>query len=322
MSSERRNEHSSHYSAGDIGQMSRAMRLSLVIGFGMLGVKALAYAITGSTAILSDAAESLVHALAVSFAAYSLRLSLKPADATHPYGHDRISFFSAGFEGAMIILAAIAIISEAIHQWATGLSIRNIDLGTLFVVLATVINGGLGLYLIRQGKKHSSLVLEANGKHTLTDSWTSLGVIVGLILVKVTGWLPFDPIVAILVGGNILWTGYGLIRRSVGGLMDESDPETDRSLRTILDRETSRFQIEFHGLRHRNAGSRLLVEFHLLFPNDVTIAYAHERTTAIERAIRAAFPRRTEIISHLEPLEGPCESRKETADGSATHRHN
>src|ERR1041385_5640058 len=317
MSSGAGHDHSSHYSARDIGQMNRAMRFSLVIGFLMLGMKTVAYAITGSTAILSDAAESIVHVLAVSFAAYSLRLSLKPADASHPYGHDRISFFSAGFEGAMIVLAAIAIIVEAIHEWLGGLSIRNLNLGTLFVALATVINGGLGWYLLRQGKKHRSIVLEANGKHVLTDGWTSLGVIVGLVLVMFTGWLPFDPIVAIIVGSNILWTGYGLMRRSVGGLMDEPDPQTDRSLRTILERETARFHIEFHGLRHRNAGSRLLVEFHLLFPNDVTLAYAHDRTTAIEEAIRAAFSDRTEIISHLEPLGGPCETREEVAGKSS-----
>ncbi|HEY6191163.1 MAG TPA: cation diffusion facilitator family transporter [Bacteroidota bacterium] len=298
------------YSSGDIRQMKSAMRLSLLIGFFMLVIKMYAYVITGSTAILSDAAESVVHVIAVSFAAYSLMLSMKPADEAHPYGHDRIGFFSAGFEGLMIVLAALYIIYEAVHEWLTGLSIRNLDTGTLFIVVATAVNGGLGWYLVRQGKKHNSIVLEANGKHVLTDSWTSLGVIVGLLLVLATGWLPFDPILAIIVGANILWTGGNLLRRSIKGLMDEIDPETEKDLKSILQIETARLQIEFHGLRYRNAGNRLLVEFHLLFPDDLTIAKAHERATLIEEAMHKAFPNRLEIISHLEPIEGHDEVHK------------
>jgi len=292
------------YSERDTRIMRRAMRLSLIIGFFMLVIKAIAFAITSSAAILSDAAESVVHVLAVSFAAYSFRVSLKPADRSHPYGHDRISFFSAGFEGAMIVLAAIYIIYEAIHQWLTGLSIHNIDTGTYIIAFATAVNGGLGWYLLRQGRKYDSIVLEANGKHVLTDSWTSLGVIIGLVLVMLTGWLPFDPILAVIVAGNILWTGSKLMRRSIGGLMDESDPKTEAAIRAILQRETSRLQIKFHGLRHRNAGAKLMIEFHLLFPQNVSIAAAHERATMIEEEIHKAFPNPTEVISHLEPIEG------------------
>src|ERR1041385_4916411 len=242
-----------------------AMRLSLWIGFLMLVMKIYAYLITGSTAILSDAAESIVHILAVTFAAYSLRLSLKPADQNHMYGHDRISFFSAGFEGAMIIIAALYIIVESTLKWIGGLHIENISTGTIFTALATAINGSLGWYLIRQGKKHNSIVLEANGKHVLTDSWTSLGVIIGLILTMTTGWLPFDPIMAIIVAINILWTGGKLMRRSIGGLMDETDPKVDEKIRSILQRETQRYNVQFHHLRHRNAGNKFLIEFHLLF---------------------------------------------------------
>jgi cation diffusion facilitator family transporter len=297
-------ESAAQYSERDTRIMRRAMRLSLVVGFFMLVIKVVAYLITGSTAILSDAAESVVHVLAVSFAAYSFRLSLKPADRTHPYGHDRISFFSAGFEGAMIVLAAIYIMYEAGHHLLTGLSIQNIDTGTYIIAFATAANGALGWYLLRQGKKYNSIVLEANGKHLLTDSWTSLGVIIGLILVMLTGWLPFDPILAVIVGGNILWTGGKLMRRSIGGLMDESDPKTEAAIRAILQRETSRFEIKFHGLRHRNAGTKLMIEFHLLFPQNVSIAAAHERATMIEDEIHKAFPNPTEVISHLEPIEG------------------
>ncbi|HTK83020.1 MAG TPA: cation diffusion facilitator family transporter [Bacteroidota bacterium] len=294
----------SRYTDADIRRMKGAMLLSLCAGFFMLMIKIYAYVITGSAAILSDAAESIVHVLAVSFAAYSLRLSLKPADATHKYGHDRISFFSSGFEGGMIVLAAIYIIYEAIHKWLMGLSLENIGSGAIFTTIATVINGGLGWYLVHQGKRYHSIVLEANGKHVLTDSWTSLGVILALILTLFTGWLPFDPILAIIVALNILWTGGNLIRRSIGGLMDESDPKVDAVLNALMQRETSSRGISFHHLRHRNAGNKLLVEFHLLFHENVPLATAHEQATQIEKEIHRAFPSNVEVISHLEPVEG------------------
>ncbi|MBL7962110.1 cation diffusion facilitator family transporter, partial [bacterium] len=206
-----------------------------------------------SAAILSDAAESVVHVLAVSFAAYSLWLSTKPADKTHLYGHDRISFFSAGFEGAMIIMAAIYIIYESVMKWIRGLYLENIEVGTFFIIAATLINGLLGWYLVSKGKKNNSLILIANGKHVLTDSWTSFGVIAGLVLTMITGWLPFDPIVAILVALNILWSGGKLIRQSVGGLMDEADPEVHKKITAILEQETKKHSIVFHDVRHRNA---------------------------------------------------------------------
>ncbi len=285
----------------DARRMRSAMRWSLVVGFFMLIIKTYAFAITGSAAILSDAAESVVHVLAVSFAAYSLRLSLKPADNSHMYGHDRITFFSAGFEGAMIVLAAVYIIFESVRRWITGIQIDELGTGTLFTVAATLINGVLGWFIVSRGKKYNSLVLIANGKHVLTDSWTSLGVIVGLVLILLTGWLPFDPIIAIFVASNILWTGFKLMRQSVSGLMDASDAAVDTKIRNILEREVARFHIDYHGLRHRNAGNKLLIEFHLLFPEGITLAAAHQDATSIERTLRSAFPGITDVISHLEP---------------------
>ena len=175
-----------------------AMRLWLGVGFFMLASKIAAYWLTGSAAILSDAAESVVHIVAVSFAAYSLWLSLKPPDHSHLYGHDKISFFSAGFEGAMIVMAAFYIIYVSIQKWMAGLKLEHLGLGTGLIVLASLINGGLGFFLIAMGKKHRSLILEANGRHVLTDCWTSIGVVVGLTLAMFTGWLEFDPLVAIL----------------------------------------------------------------------------------------------------------------------------
>ena len=279
------------------------MRLSLGVGFMMLATKVFAYWITGSAAILSDAAESVVHVVAVSFAAYSLWLSSKPADRSHYYGHDKIAFFSAGFEGGMIVLAAFYIIYVSVQKWIAGLRIENLGAGTLLVLAAGLVNGALGGYLVWMGRKHHSLILVANGKHVLTDCWTSLGVIVGLSLALLTGWLHFDPIIAILVALNILWSGGKLMRQSVGGLMDEVDPETEARLRGLLNEMISDLGIEYHGLRHRNAGSTIWVEFHLLFPKGIPLESAHALATQIEERIEREFGMRAEVNTHLETLE-------------------
>ncbi len=280
-----------------------AMRLSLVVGLLMLVIKVGGYVMTGSAAILSDAAESVVHVVAVAFASYSLWLAYKPADATHLYGYAKISFFSAGFEGAMIILAALYIIYESVHMWLGGLHLENLGLGTGLTALAAVINGFLGAYLIWLGRRQNSLILEANGKHVLTDCWTSVGVLVGLGLTQITGWLPWDPICAILVACNILWSGFGLMRRSVGGLMDAADPGLDAALTSILDRETKTHGIDYHGLRHRNVGRALWVEVHLLFAGATTVREAHAVATRIEAQLEGAAESAMYVTSHLEAIE-------------------
>jgi cation diffusion facilitator family transporter len=279
------------------------MRLSLAVGFLMLAMKVFAYWITGSAAVLSDAAESVVHVVAVSFAAYSLWLSLKPPDRSHLYGHDKITFFSAGFEGAMIVLAAVYIIFVSIQKWIAGLHLQNLGIGTVLVLVAGLINGALGWYLVWAGKKRSSLILEANGKHVLTDCWTSLGVIVGLSLTLLTGRLYFDPIFAIFVALNILWTGGNLMRRSIGGLMDEVDSATQTRIVDVLREMNASAGVEFHGLRHRNAGNTIWVEVHLLFPEATSLKSAHELATKIEERIERELGSRAEVITHLETLE-------------------
>jgi len=280
-----------------------AMRLSVAFGVLMLLGKTSAYLITGSAAILSDAAESIIHVIAVGFAAYSLWLSVKPADERFHYGYERITFFSAGFEGAMIFLAAIAIIAAAIHKWLSGLQIERLGLGTLFVLAAAIINGLLGWYLVRTGQRNNSLILEANGKHVLTDSWTSFGVVVGLGLVLLTGWKVLDPLIAIAVALNILWSGGSLIRRSVQGLMDYSDPEVGRKLREHLDALCAELGMEYHGVRFRTTGSRLLIEVHLLFPHDVPVGEAHRLATSLEERLPQRLDVPAQVITHLESLE-------------------
>lgn len=287
----------------EIRQLRLAMGLSLAVGFGMLALKIFAYILTGSVAILSDAAESIVHVVAVSFAAYSLSLSLKPADRSHLYGHDKIAFFSAGFEGAMIILAAIYIIYLSADKWLHGLGIQNLGKGTLLTLAAALINAALGGYLVWVGRKHRSLVLEANGKHVLTDSWTSFGVVAGLGLALATGWMPLDPLVAMLVAANILWTGGKLLRRSVGGLMDEGDPEIEARIVRVLTEATEDAGVKFHCLRYRDTGSRTWVEVHLLFPQDTKLSAAHRMATEVEDRVRRELGMRAEVLTHLETLE-------------------
>lgn len=294
-----------------VGQARFAMRLSLVFGLIMLTGKWLAWWLTGSTAILSDATESVIHVVAVAFAGFSLRLSTRPANEQFLYGYERIRFFSAGFEGSMIVLAACAILSAAVLKWIHGLELERLGLGLLFTVAASLVNAGLGYYLLRVGRRTQSIILEANGKHVLTDSWTSFGVVGGLLLVLITGWKPFDPLLAIIVALNILWTGWRLIRRSIGGLMDYGDPKIGYRLRERLDQLSEAEGIEYHGLRYRDTGVRLLVEIHLLFPYDFAIGEAHRLATRLEERLPEFMGREVELVTHLESLE----------DHSAIHGH-
>jgi cation diffusion facilitator family transporter len=269
----------------------------------MLTIKWYAYYLTGSTAILSDAAESIIHIIGVSFAVFSLWYSFQPADEEHTYGHHKINYFSAGFEGALIILAAIYIIYISINRLIVGIEISNLGQGTLFTFAASVINLILGGYIVWKGKKTNSIILIANGKHVLTDSWTSFGVVGGLLLTWLTGWLPFDPIVAIAVALNILWSGGKLVRQSIGGLMDEVDKNTANSIRTILDKEVVGKNMEYHQLRLRESGNIVWIEFHLLFPKETLLDDAHNIATELESTIKKNLKTQANIITHLEPLE-------------------
>lgn len=280
-----------------------AIRLSLIVGVGMLVGKLTAYFITGSAGILSDAAESVIHVVAVAFAALSFRLSALPPSEKSPYGYERMTFFSAGFEGGMIIIAAIWIVIAAIQKWRAGLVIEQLGLGTLIVLAASLINLALGWHLIRTGKKSGSLILIANGKHVLTDSWTSFGVVFGLCLVMITGWLPFDPLIAIAVAINIVWSGAGLIRTSVRGLLDLPDPQDAERLRLVATKVSEELGIEFHRLRFRSTGQRWIVSVHLLFPYGRPVGQAHELATKFEENLALLLDEKVDVITHLESQE-------------------
>ena len=278
----------------------RAMSWSLGISLGMVFLKMGGYFVTGSAAILSDAAEAIVHVLAVLFATYSLRLSNKPADATHRYGHAKIGFFSAGVEGSLILLVAFYIYFHSGKKLFYPEPLENLPIGIGLTIIAAGISGALGLYLIRSGRKHHSFLVEANGKHTLTDCWTSAAVLISLILTWGFRWTPIDPLIGILIATNILVTGIRLVRSGFSGLMDAADPGVQRSIVELLDRETSKRGVSYHNLRHRNLGDTNWVEFHLVFPAGVLLSDAHRVATEIEETLETNIPSGAKVTTHLE----------------------
>jgi cation diffusion facilitator family transporter len=284
-----------------VREQKRAMGWSLVVAVVLLVVKVTAAAMTGSAAIYSDAAESVVHVVAVAFAVWALRVALKPADKDHHFGHEKAEFMSAGFEGGMISVAALLIFYEAARQFWTGVQIENLGLGMWLTGGAAAVNLVLGFSLVAIGKRRGSPLLRANGMHVLTDVWTSAAVLGALVLIRLTGWLWWDPIVASLAAANILRTGLRLIRESYGGLMDRADPEVEAELRRMLDAETSARGLAWHNLRHRSSGRTQWVEFHLVFPDDTSVRDAHEAATAVERRVSESLGSKTRVISHLEP---------------------
>ena len=282
-------------------QQKRVMNASLAVAVVLLAVKVTASIVTGSSAIYSDAAESVVHMLAVAFAAWALRLAHKPADDTHHFGHDKVSFVSAGFEGAMITAAAMLIFYQAGYQWLFGVKIERIGWGAVLTGAAAVTNLMLGLALIRVGKSQGSTLVRANGLHVLTDVWSSVAVLIALGLIKLTGWVWWDPIAASLAAANICRTGFGLIRESLGGLLDASDPAMERRIRDLLEQETQSRGMSYHHLRHRHSGRMHWVEFHLVCDDGLSVGDAHELATEIEARVADLLQPEARVISHLEP---------------------
>jgi cation diffusion facilitator family transporter len=294
-------------------EQRKLMNTSLAVALLLLGLKVVAAAKTGSSAIFSDAAESVVHALAVCFAWWALRISHKPADETHHFGHDKVAFLSIGFEGAMISAAAFFILYEAGKQIWTGVEISNLGLGMALTGFAAAINLVLGLSLVRMGKKRGSRVLRANGEHVLTDVWTSGGVLVAIMLIYITGWKWWDPLMAAFCALNILRTGIGLIRECLGGLLDETDPEVEKKIRGTLEKAAGERGVSYHNLRYRHSGRTHWVEFHLVFDDGVSVGSAHDAATQIEESVARLLEPDGRVISHLEPRS--AESRVESWEG-------
>ena len=281
----------------------RAMAASLLVSFLMLVGKLTAAALTGSTAIFSDAAESVIHLFATGFAGFSLWYAATPPDPEHPYGHGKIAYFASAVEGSLIFLAAVGIGWMAVQDLVTGPALQQLDVGLYIIGGLTLVNLALGQYLIRTGRRTNSLVLVSNGRHVMTDTWTSLGVLVGVGLVWITGIRWLDPAVGLLVAANILWTATGLLRRSVYGLLDEADPEaTSDLLDELATAVEERLIAEFHQVRHRRSGDQVWIEYHLMFPGDMPIHEAHARSHQVEDRVDALFPDDdVYVTAHLEP---------------------
>ena len=286
---------------------SRAILISLGVGLALLLVKFAAYFVTGSTAIFADALEGIVNVIGSGFALYALVLAHRPADPEHPYGHGKIEFFSAGLEGGMILLAAAVSAAKAVETLLRHGHVRQAELGKglLLLGIATAANAAVGLYLIANGRRRRSLVLEADGWHLMSDVVTSVAAIGALILVRYTGWTWADPVAAIGVSAYIAWAGIGLVRRSAEGLMDTQDVGDTALLRGILDAHVGRAgrqpQIcSYHKLRHRHSGRFHWVDFHIVVPGHWDIETGHRVASAIEYEIELALEEGN-ATAHVEP---------------------
>jgi cation diffusion facilitator family transporter len=295
-----------------------AMRASLAVAVLMLVGKSAAYYMTGSTAILSDALESVIHLFATAGAAFSLWYAAQPPDPEHPYGHGKVAYFSSGFEGALILAAAVGIFVEAGRALVEGPQLERLGIGLAITAGLALVNLGLGIGLIRIGRRTRALVLVANGHHVLTDMWTSLGVLIGVALVWFTDIAWLDPVVAILAGLNILWTAGRLMRDAYAGLMEKADTGETAAALAVLQQAVDAGRISgYHHLRHRRVNDVVWIEMHLLLPDALQLDEAHRRATAVEDDLRALFPRdRVHITSHLEPAshEHPAGLRHEVED--------
>jgi len=280
--------------------------VSLTVGLILSIVKMWAWYSTGSSAIMSDALESLINVATAIMAIGAIWVSTRPADGTHPYGHGKIEFFSSGAEGAMIFLAGFAIVIHAVQALIWGTQLDNMGIGLLLVAGAGVVNLFLGLYLVRSGRRSHSEALIANGHHILSDAWTSGGIIIGIGLVILTGLDWLDPLFAILVGLWILRSGYLIVRRSVGMLMDEADPSLLNRITLALAASRRPGWIAPHRLRAWRSGSLVRIDFHLIMPFYWTLEQTHEQEHAIHDALRELLDEPSEVIVHTEPCFAAC----------------
>jgi cation diffusion facilitator family transporter len=278
-----------------------AILASILTGATLLAMKLAAAMLTGSTAILSDALESIINVVASAFAFYSIILSAQPPDRSHPYGHGKIEPFSAGFEGALIILAALAILWKSVHGFLAPQPLAELDLGILLVVVAAGINAALGYFLIQTGRRTHSLALIADGKHVMTDVYTSAGVVIGLGLVWATGWIMLDYLTACIVAVNILFSGAGLIRQSVSHLMDEADERVLRDIVEALHHARRPEWIDLHHLRSWRSGNRHHIDFHLTLPRYWDLEQCHAAETAVESWLVERLGGQGEALLHLDP---------------------
>lgn len=283
----------------------RAAAISLTAGVAILALKVAAYLVTGSVALLSDAAESAVNVIAANIALISLIVAARPPDERHQYGHAKAEYVSSATEAAMIGLAGLALVATALHRLIRPHPLERLPLGLALLTVAGLANLAVAALLLRVSQAERSIALEASAKHLLSDVFTSVGVFAGIALVMLTGWTPLDSITAIAVGGNITWMGVALFRRSVSGLMDARLPGHDEAkIRAILDAQGEKI-VEYHALRTRQAGADRFLDLHLVLHRTLSVGQAHELTDDLERHIEEALPG-TDVTIHVEPCELVC----------------
>ena len=284
--------------------LTRYAWLSIAAAIATILLKGVAWKLTGSVGLLSDAIESFVNLAGAIMALWMLTLAALPADNDHAHGHGKAEYFSSAFEGFLILLAAVSIAYAAFDRLMNPRPLEAVGIGLLVSVAASAINFATARVLLGVGRKHNSITLEADAHHLMTDVWTSVGVIGGVVLVWITGALWLDPVIAMLVAANIVWTGWQLMRRSAAGLMDISLPaERLQDIEALLDGYRTQ-GMDFHALRTRQAGSRTFITLHVLVPGQLTVREGHDWAERIEADIRGALPH-AHVTTHLEPIEDP-----------------
>lgn len=286
--------------------LKKFLYISIAAAILTISLKLIAYLLTNSVGILSDALESGVNLVAAVVALIMIRIAEKPPDQEHEFGHNKAEYFSSAVEGGLIVLAAFSIIWSALPRIISPQPLENVGMGLLVAVGASLINLAASNILIKNGKKYNSITLEADGKHLMTDVLTSAGVLLGIGLIKVTGWMRLDGIVAVGVAINIIWTGYTLIKRSALGLLDTAFPKDEMdSIRRVLEKYEQQ-NIQFHSLMTRQSGQRKFIFVHILMPGTMDIQQGHNLAEKVENDLRMLFPNtQTTVFTHLEPIEDP-----------------
>jgi cation diffusion facilitator family transporter len=293
--------------------LQRYAWLSITTALATIVLKGVAWRLTGSVGLLSDALESFVNLAGALMALAMLSLAEAPADESHTHGHGKAEYFSSAFEGFLILVAALSIGYAAVGRLLHPQALEDVGVGLAVSVVASIINLATARILLGVGRQHNSITLDADARHLMTDVWTSVGVIIGVGLVWATGWSWLDPVIAILVAVNIVWTGWQLLRRSAAGLMDVSVPEEARQrIEQVLDRYRGE-GLEFHALRTRQAGARAFATIHVLVPGDWMVQKGHDYSERIEADLRLAVPH-LHVTTHLEPKEDPLALADEELD--------
>lgn len=279
----------------------RALRIVIFTGIIIMVIKFIAYFITHSNAILTDALESVINIVAGCFAFYSIKFASRPKDLSHPYGHGKIEFISAGFEGGLILIAGLTIVVKSIINLFHPIEVESLDSGVLLAGAAGLINFILGKYLIKIGEKNKSITLVADGKHLLSDTYSSIGLVVGLVIILVTKIMWLDSILAILFGLTIIVTGYGLFRKSLAGLMDEADENILKDVLKVLNEHRKVNWIDIHNLRVQQYGSSFHIDCHLTLPWYNDLQSSHDELKKMEDIIFSKFDERVELFIHPDP---------------------